>query len=180
MSLCQKINYYYFFRALGVPVTNFTYDDCRLITTAQKLHLPLGGSLVEVQRLRDCLGLQRSKIDEIYLTRPVEIGKIDLPTFAKRLGKSESDPTLGQLFELCDVVRCFIVAERPRSGSLRKIDRFILISIYTPFAVRKKPVLRYPSIRILSSTYLYANYGHLKIKFVSKKTIKFEGTMVCS
>jgi len=44
------------------------------------------------------------------------------------------------------------------------------LSIYTPFAVRNKPepVLRYPSIKAGSSTYLYENSGHLKIKLSPK------------
>jgi len=41
---------------------------------------------------------------------------------------------------------------------------------YTLSAVRNepKPVLRYPSIRSRLSTYLNANYGHLKISFLQK------------
>jgi len=45
---------------------------------------------------------------------------------------------------------------------------------YTSFAVRNEPepVLRYPSIRARLSTYLNANFGHLKIKLLETKNDK--------
>lgn len=43
-------------RALGVPVVDYTYDDCKLMTRAKEMNLPFATSLVEVQKLRHYLG----------------------------------------------------------------------------------------------------------------------------
>lgn len=44
------------FSALGVPVTDHTYDDCRLMMKARKLNLPMDTGLVEFQKLHKKLG----------------------------------------------------------------------------------------------------------------------------
>ncbi|KPJ10145.1 1-acylglycerophosphocholine O-acyltransferase 1 [Papilio machaon] len=43
-------------RALGVPVLDYTYDDCRLIARAKQLHIPGGASAREVGEARHQLG----------------------------------------------------------------------------------------------------------------------------
>ena len=44
------------YRALGVPVTDHTYDDCRLMQKASKLHMPANAGLVEFEKLHKKLG----------------------------------------------------------------------------------------------------------------------------
>ncbi|KDR09921.1 hypothetical protein L798_00358 [Zootermopsis nevadensis] len=41
---------------LGIPVSDYTYDDCRLMTKAKRMNLPFASELVEVQKLRQKLG----------------------------------------------------------------------------------------------------------------------------
>nr|CAD7268456.1 unnamed protein product [Timema shepardi] len=43
-------------KALGIPVSDYTYDDCRLMTRAKQMNLPCAPCLVEVHRLRTKLG----------------------------------------------------------------------------------------------------------------------------
>jgi lysophosphatidylcholine acyltransferase/lyso-PAF acetyltransferase len=43
-------------RTLGIPVSDYTYDDCRLMTKAKRMNLPFASGLVEVQKLRQKLG----------------------------------------------------------------------------------------------------------------------------
>ena len=38
-------------RALGVPVTDHTYEDCRLMITAGELTLPMEAGLVEFTKI---------------------------------------------------------------------------------------------------------------------------------
>jgi hypothetical protein len=45
-----------FFRALGVPVTDHSYDDCRLMQKAAKLKLPKTVGIVEFMKLNKKLG----------------------------------------------------------------------------------------------------------------------------
>lgn len=42
-------------RALGVPVVDYTYDDCKIMRRAKEMNLPCATSLVEVQKLRHYL-----------------------------------------------------------------------------------------------------------------------------
>ena len=41
---------------LGVPVTDHTYDDCRLMKRAQQLRLPMEAGIVEFEKLHKKLG----------------------------------------------------------------------------------------------------------------------------
>ena len=47
---------YSHFRALGVPITDHTYDDCRLMMAAQRLNLPMEVGIVEFHKLHKKLG----------------------------------------------------------------------------------------------------------------------------
>lgn len=40
-----------FFRALDVPTSDYTYDDCRLMTRAKELNIPNAADIVEIERL---------------------------------------------------------------------------------------------------------------------------------
>lgn len=44
------------FRALGIPVLDYTYDDCRLIAQAKQMGIPGGVAVREVSELRTLLG----------------------------------------------------------------------------------------------------------------------------
>ncbi|KAG7295878.1 hypothetical protein JYU34_020962 [Plutella xylostella] len=46
-------------KALGVPVLDYTYDDCRLIARAKQLGIPAAPACREVQQLRQALGLHK-------------------------------------------------------------------------------------------------------------------------
>ncbi|XP_075978551.1 lysophosphatidylcholine acyltransferase isoform X2 [Anticarsia gemmatalis] len=50
-------------KALGVPVLDYTYDDCRLIARAKHLGIPAAASAREVSELRSQLGLERSQLE---------------------------------------------------------------------------------------------------------------------
>lgn len=47
---------YSVFRHLNCPVTDHTYDDCRLMVRAARLKLPMEAGLVEFQKLHQKLG----------------------------------------------------------------------------------------------------------------------------
>lgn len=47
----------HYFRALGVPCVDYSYDDCRLMRHARQHKLPPHIGLIEVQKLRQELGL---------------------------------------------------------------------------------------------------------------------------
>ncbi|XP_037085268.1 lysophosphatidylcholine acyltransferase 2-like isoform X1 [Pollicipes pollicipes] len=92
--------------ALGVPVTDYTYDDCRLMSKARANNLPCETGLVEVTKLMHQLGINMSTI-EAEMESFAEIarktdGLIRLTEFAAYLGIPTSEPGLVELFNLYD------------------------------------------------------------------------------
>ncbi|KAK3858301.1 hypothetical protein Pcinc_035505 [Petrolisthes cinctipes] len=92
--------------ALGVPVADYTYDDCRLMHKAKLKNLPYQTGLIEFQKLRQRLGLNLKNVEEELLDQYADIaisdGQITLPDFARYLGIPESEPALVDLFKLYD------------------------------------------------------------------------------
>jgi len=92
--------------ALGIPVTDYTYDDCRLMSKARSKNLPCETGLVEVSNLSRQLGLNMSAI-EAELESFADIarktdGLIRMTEFASYLGIPSSEPGLVELFNLYD------------------------------------------------------------------------------
>ncbi|XP_071542034.1 lysophosphatidylcholine acyltransferase 2 isoform X3 [Panulirus ornatus] len=92
--------------ALGVPVADYTYDDCRLMHKAKLKNLPCQTGLIEFQKLRHRLGLNLNNVEEELLSQYADIaitdGQITLSDFAKYLGIPESEPSLVDLFKVYD------------------------------------------------------------------------------
>ncbi|KAK6632549.1 hypothetical protein RUM43_013317 [Polyplax serrata] len=93
--------------ALGVPVSNYTYDDCRLMTRAKQLKLSCAGKLVEVQKLRQHLGLMKTNREEIFINSKEfkalrEESVVSYRRFTDILEVQPSDPAAPRLFKLCD------------------------------------------------------------------------------
>ncbi|XP_007524739.2 lysophosphatidylcholine acyltransferase 2B-like [Erinaceus europaeus] len=92
--------------ALGIPVTDHTYEDCRLMISAGKLHLPFETGLVEFTKLSQKLRLDWDNIHQ-HLDEYAAIavaakgGKIGIKEFATYLKLPISGP-LRQLFALFD------------------------------------------------------------------------------
>uniref|UniRef100_A0A1Y1N7U0 Phospholipid/glycerol acyltransferase domain-containing protein n=1 Tax=Photinus pyralis TaxID=7054 RepID=A0A1Y1N7U0_PHOPY len=64
-------------KALGVPVLDYTYDDCRLMTRAKEMNLPHANSLVEIQKLRRRLGYTPKKLWLFTQSALFQIGPIE-------------------------------------------------------------------------------------------------------
>ncbi|XP_043211258.1 lysophosphatidylcholine acyltransferase 2-like isoform X1 [Amphibalanus amphitrite] len=92
--------------ALGVPVTDYTYDDCRLMSKARSKNLPCETGLVEVTKLMHQLGINMATIEAemdsfAAIARKTD-GLIRLTEFAAYLGFPSSEPGLVELFNLYD------------------------------------------------------------------------------
>lgn len=46
-----------FYRALAVPVSDYTFNDCKLMTRAKRAHIPQAAQIVEIEAYRRTLGL---------------------------------------------------------------------------------------------------------------------------
>ncbi|XP_023722051.1 lysophosphatidylcholine acyltransferase 2 isoform X2 [Cryptotermes secundus] len=94
-------------KTLGIPVSDYTYDDCRLMTKAKRMNLPFASGLVEVQKLRQKLGLTQTNIEEKILIQSPHIitnegGQISYKEFARRLEVPSTSEVLQQLFRMYD------------------------------------------------------------------------------
>lgn len=91
--------------SLQVPVTDHTYDDCRLMVKANKLKMPMAAGLVEFQKLNTKLGIKLEKmmelLDRFHTIDTSRSGEITLEQFAAYLRLPVTD-TLKDLFKLYD------------------------------------------------------------------------------
>lgn len=90
-------------KALGVPVSDYSYNDCRLMTRAKRLHLPCAPALLEVHKLRKKLGLtdQERRALDLGLLRKHD-GMMSLPEFARFLkinSETSKSAAFRQLFQ---------------------------------------------------------------------------------
>ncbi|XP_046824005.1 lysophosphatidylcholine acyltransferase isoform X2 [Vespa crabro] len=90
--------------ALKIPVSDYTYDDCRIISKAHQLHIPHASTIIEAHKLRNKLGLAASKTEEELLGKKAEkFGEeVNLQEFARILRLDEKEPTTQQLFRIHD------------------------------------------------------------------------------
>ncbi|XP_003478981.1 lysophosphatidylcholine acyltransferase 2B-like [Cavia porcellus] len=92
--------------ALGVPVTDHTYEDCRLMISAGNLQLPMEAGLVEFTKIGHKLKLDWDNVHK-YLDEYASIavaskgGEIGIEEFSSYLKLPVSEP-LRQLFALFD------------------------------------------------------------------------------
>ncbi|XP_063893095.1 lysophosphatidylcholine acyltransferase isoform X2 [Helicoverpa armigera] len=87
-------------KALGVPVLDYTYDDCRLIARAKQLGIPAAAAAREVSEIRGYLGLERSQL-ELHLAAQGLAGRarwLGPDEFSARLGVR--DPRAHRLFDI--------------------------------------------------------------------------------
>nr|XP_060644189.1 lysophosphatidylcholine acyltransferase 2 [Anolis sagrei ordinatus] len=92
--------------ALGVPVTDHTYEDCRLMISAGQLTLPMEAGLVEFTKISKKLNLKWDNIREqlsqfAAIANASKGGRIGIEEFANYLKLPVSE-VLGELFALFD------------------------------------------------------------------------------
>lgn len=93
-------------RALGVPVSDYTYDDCKLMLRAKEMNIPQAPHVVEVQKLRHSLGLANTNIEETLITsrntHGIDITKVSYPEFVSLLNIPAQEISSQHLFEIYD------------------------------------------------------------------------------
>ncbi|KAM4603022.1 lysophosphatidylcholine acyltransferase 2 isoform 2-T2 [Polymixia lowei] len=93
-------------RALGVPVTDHTYEDCRLMISAGELTLPMEAGLVEFTKISRKLNLKWDNVKKelegfASMASACKGGRITVEEFAGFL-KLPVNPALQELFALFD------------------------------------------------------------------------------
>nr|XP_018912794.1 PREDICTED: lysophosphatidylcholine acyltransferase isoform X1 [Bemisia tabaci] len=92
--------------ALGVPTTNYTYEDCLLSSKAKEMNIPVSSIIIQTHKLRSRLGLVRRHTEERllqenpdWLTSP-EVQNVTCDKFSALLNVPDYDVHLSQLFKL--------------------------------------------------------------------------------
>ncbi|XP_055890933.1 lysophosphatidylcholine acyltransferase 2-like isoform X2 [Biomphalaria glabrata] len=94
---------------LGVPVTDHTYDDCRLMNDAEKMKLPMNAGIVEFEKLHSKLGVSYEEVQgclkrfrDIKGSKEKEkVAQITYDEFSQYLYLPKSDALL-EVFKLFD------------------------------------------------------------------------------
>ncbi|XP_068906492.1 lysophosphatidylcholine acyltransferase isoform X3 [Tenebrio molitor] len=92
-------------KALGVPVSDYTYGDCKLMARAKEMNLPNATSLVEIQKIRHRLNLHQANVEENLLNSNVlcqNCDRIIFSEFCKLLNLSPNEHATQHLFRLYD------------------------------------------------------------------------------
>ncbi|MED6275049.1 Lysophosphatidylcholine acyltransferase 2 [Characodon lateralis] len=98
-------------KVLGVPVTDHTYEDCRLMISAGELTLPMEAGLVEFTKISRKLNLKWDSVKKelegfASMASSCKGGHISIEEFARIL-KLPVNPALEELFALFDRVRTY-------------------------------------------------------------------------
>ncbi|XP_015609932.1 lysophosphatidylcholine acyltransferase isoform X1 [Cephus cinctus] len=90
--------------ALKIPVSDYTYDDCRIISKAHQLNLSHASAIIEAHKLRYKLGLLKAKTEECLVqTKTERFGEnVDLQEFTKILRLDPEEPSTQHLFRIHD------------------------------------------------------------------------------
>ncbi|XP_071387699.1 lysophosphatidylcholine acyltransferase 2 [Centroberyx affinis] len=93
-------------QALGVPVTDHTYEDCRLMISAGELTLPMEAGLVEFTKISRKLNVKWDNVKKelegfAAMANSCKGGRITIEEFASFL-KLPVNPALEELFSLFD------------------------------------------------------------------------------
>ncbi|KAJ8281013.1 hypothetical protein GJAV_G00062330 [Gymnothorax javanicus] len=93
-------------KALGIPVTDHTYEDCRLMISAGELTLPMEAGLVEFTKISRKLNLKWDSVNKelesfASIARSCKGGRIGIEEFSSYL-KIPVSPPLQELFALFD------------------------------------------------------------------------------
>ncbi|XP_066141595.1 lysophosphatidylcholine acyltransferase isoform X2 [Euwallacea fornicatus] len=93
-------------KALGVPVVDYSYSDCKMMTKAKEMNLPFANSLVEVRKLRKKLGFKGTDREEAvvksnsYTCR--DYSKVTFIEFVDTMRLHSNEQAALQLFRIYD------------------------------------------------------------------------------
>ncbi|KAK9876747.1 hypothetical protein WA026_014985 [Henosepilachna vigintioctopunctata] len=89
-------------KALGIPVSDYTYDDCKLLTRAKEMNLPQASSIVDLQKLRHSLGMANTIQEEALInsTTNLDLTQVAYNDFVNLLNIPPMELSSRQLFSI--------------------------------------------------------------------------------
>lgn len=122
-------------KALKVPITDYTYEDCRLMSKAKKHGFPPAMGLIEVQKIREEYSLGQRVVEDEFLTSFMKFadsadGLASILRFANYLHLPVDHPKVVELFHIFDSDRSgmlnfkkYVVGRCSLSVSMMKFTR---------------------------------------------------------
>lgn len=90
-------------KALDIPISEYTYDHCKLMNRCKLMNNPYASSIVEIDKLRRNIGLHLTNIEEqVVMLVNDNNCKISLPEFSLRLQVAADHQATRTLFSLFD------------------------------------------------------------------------------
>ncbi|XP_046440192.1 lysophosphatidylcholine acyltransferase-like isoform X2 [Daphnia pulex] len=102
-------------KALQVPIIDYSYEDCRLMSKAKKLGLPPSIGLIEVQNVREEFGLDARVLETDFLEKFAKMadassGLATAKQFARYLRLPVEHPKAMEIFEIYDSDRSGMIS----------------------------------------------------------------------
>ncbi|XP_039438291.1 lysophosphatidylcholine acyltransferase isoform X2 [Culex pipiens pallens] len=136
-------------RELGIPISDYTFDDCKLMTFVKNVHMPYAAFSADVEKLRKTLGLNKLNVEEQVVAGGGSFtddnSYLTIEEFGKRLNVAADDESTKKLF------RIFVKPER----SMTVIDfrEYLLMSLF--LITLYSPKLNF----VKALFYLYGDHG---------------------
>uniref|UniRef100_A0A2M4CGW1 Putative phosphate acyltransferase n=1 Tax=Anopheles darlingi TaxID=43151 RepID=A0A2M4CGW1_ANODA len=119
-------------RALDIPISDYTFDDCKLMTFVKNVHLPYAASSADIEKLRKtlCLDQRNPEMSIVRLEREFNDRNsyVTIEEFANRLQIDAEDESTVGLF------RIFLKTSNGTVIDFREylLLTLFLITLYTP------------------------------------------------
>ncbi|XP_055616567.1 lysophosphatidylcholine acyltransferase isoform X1 [Toxorhynchites rutilus septentrionalis] len=117
---------------LGIPISDYTFDDCKLMTFVKNVNMPYAAFIADIEKLRKALGLHKRNVEEQLVATEAkfteETSYLTMEEFARRLDISVDEESTKKLF------RIFVKPDRMNVIDIREylLLSLFLITLYSP------------------------------------------------
>lgn len=112
-------------RELGIPISDYTFDDCKLMTFVKNINMPYAAFSADIEKLRKTLGLHKQNIEEQIVSNEIkftdENSFLTIQEFAQRLNVPADDESTKKLF------RIFV---KPPQMDVIDFREYLLLSLF--------------------------------------------------
>lgn len=113
-------------RELGIPISDYTFDDCKMMTFVKNINMPYPQFITDIEKLRKELGLNKLNIEEQLVTDcpryTEENSFLTIEEFANRLKVPSNSDSTKKLF------RIFVKPER--GMDVIDVREYLLLSLF--------------------------------------------------
>ncbi|XP_044765486.1 lysophosphatidylcholine acyltransferase isoform X2 [Coccinella septempunctata] len=124
-------------KALGVPISDYTYDDCKLLTRAKEMNLPQAISIMDLQKLRHSLGMACTTQEEALVDSGtnLDLSKVSYNEFAKLLNIPPMEMSTKLLFSIYNKDDSGIIDMREYLLCVLAINQTTVEAVNTAFKI---------------------------------------------